>query len=82
MMTEKQKQDFVQFFENTIELIDSLDENSFNFRYPEDKQLEQSIKRDYWGIDCLRLKKVIDAIDEQMMGSYEYSWLGYKENSK
>ncbi len=71
-LTTEQKDKFLSLFENTIFLFHSLDEKSFNFRYPENKELEQSIKQDYVGIDFLEMQKLIESIDDVMYYSYDH----------
>ena len=64
------RKEFVLFFAEVIDKFMDMDATSFNFRYPKDKQLNDSIQEDALYIDLPKLKQTLQAIDNVMFGSY------------
>lgn len=54
-----------------IEFFESIDPNSFNFRYEFDKKLNRSIKEEYFEINTYELKRWMDTIDNYLRFTYD-----------
>lgn len=66
---EKKISQFIDFFAKIIAIFAKLDPMSFNFRYPTDKNSNESLNG-ILHINLKQLKKSIEAIDDIMYGAY------------
>ncbi|MDF2572056.1 MAG: hypothetical protein K0R55_3660 [Sporomusa sp.] len=58
------------FIKQVVMIFHNIDPNSFNYRYPTDKRLNQSITTRNLTIDLWELKESIEAVDEIMFATY------------
>lgn len=64
------RKDFIAFLETVIDKFMEWDSTSFNFRYPQDKQLHDSIREDSLWINLKKLQRAMKAIDNVMFSAY------------
>lgn len=70
LIENKHKKDYIDLLSETVAYFDTIDRNSYNFRYVSDKKNNQSISPDFKAVNLVNLKKLMDTIDDGLYGYY------------